>query len=68
MEQSAYMTVNGVAQLVGCHRETVLNYEKRGFLKAFRDHNGYRRFTKQEAEKLRLLIEFRKPGKNEVEA
>lgn len=62
MDQSIDLTVNEVARFAGCHRATVLNYERRGLLKPLRDVNGYRRFSRQDAKKLKELLELRKPA------
>jgi DNA-binding transcriptional MerR regulator len=61
METNADLTVSQVAEIAGCHRLTVLNYEKRGYLKPMRDHNNFRRYTRQDALKLKQLLEIRKP-------
>jgi DNA-binding transcriptional MerR regulator len=60
METNADLTVSEVAAIAGCHRLTVLNYEKRGYLKPLRDINNRRRYTKAEALKLKQLLEIRK--------
>jgi len=56
------LTVGQVAEIAGCHRITVLNYEKRGYLKPLRDNNNHRRYTKQDAFKLKQILEIRKPS------
>lgn len=61
METNADLTVSQVAEIAGCHRLTVLNYTKRGYLKPMRDHNNFRRYTKQDALKLKQLLEIRRP-------
>jgi len=61
MNIEANLTVCQVAELADCHRGTVLNYERRGFIKAFRDNNNFRRFTKRDALKLKHILEIRKP-------
>ena len=53
------LTVAQVATIAGCHRNTVLNYEQRGFIRPLRDHNNFRRFPQSEALKLRELLNFR---------
>ena len=64
MTNEANLTVNQVAEIAGCHRGTVLNYERRGYLKPLRDNNNFRRYTKQDALKLKQLLEIRRPVDN----
>jgi len=52
-------TVAEVAALAGCHRNTVLRYERQGLIHSVRDANRYRRYTIEEAEKLKELLNFR---------
>lgn len=59
-EQKANLTVAQVAKIAGCHVHTVKAYEEKGYIKAFRDFNGFRRFTESEALKLKRLMEIRK--------
>jgi len=54
------LTVNDVAEICGVHRNTILNYEKRGYLNPKRDLNNYRRFHLQDAKRLRKLLRTRK--------
>jgi len=55
----AELKVAQVASIVGCHRNSVLRYEKKGIIRSFRDHNGFRRFTLEEALKLKRMLAFR---------
>jgi len=55
------LTVSEVAELAGCHRNTVLRYESRGYIRPMRDVNGYRRYSKSEAQKLKEILALRKP-------
>jgi DNA-binding transcriptional MerR regulator len=64
MKNEANLTVGQVARAAVCHRNTVLNYEKRGYIKPLRDNNNFRRFTIQEALKLKQLLEIRRPFNN----
>ena len=57
----ANLTVDQVVKVVGCHRNTVLNYEKEGYIAPMRDHNNFRRYTLQQALKLKKIFEIRKP-------
>ena len=59
------LTVEQVARIAGCHRSTVLRYEKRGYLFPRRDHNEFRRFSKQDAQKLKQLLEILRPAVSE---
>jgi DNA-binding transcriptional MerR regulator len=61
MNNDVNLTVEQVARIAGCHRNTVLNYERYGYLKPFRDSNNFRRYTKQDALKLKQLLEIRRP-------
>jgi DNA-binding transcriptional MerR regulator len=64
MTNEANLTVNQVAGIAGCHRGTVLNYERRGYIKPLRDNNNFRRYTKQDALKLKQILEIRRPVDN----
>lgn len=57
------LTVKQVAGIVGCHRNTVLRYEKYGYVYPMRDKNNYRRYSLQQALKLKKIIDLRKPSK-----
>ena len=61
MSTIADLTVSQVAEIAGCHRVTVLNYEKRGYIKPMRDNNNHRRYTRQDALKLKQILEIRRP-------
>ena len=52
-----------VAEIANCHVNTVRTYERKGYIKAMRDHNNYRWFTLQEAIKLKKILNVRKPVK-----
>jgi len=56
------LTVEQVAREARCHRSTVLRYEVAGYISSLRDNNGFRRFTKQDALKLKQILEIRKPS------
>lgn len=56
------LTISDVAKIAGCHINTVKNYEKKGFVKSVRDNNNFRRYTRQEALKLRELLKIRRDG------
>ena len=52
-----------VAEIANCHVNTVRAYERKGYIKALRDHNNYRWFTLQEAIKLKKILNIRKTAK-----
>ena len=53
------LTVARVAAIAGCHRNTVLNYERRGFIRSQRDINGFRRYSLDEALRLKEILSGR---------
>jgi DNA-binding transcriptional MerR regulator len=59
---AANLNVDQMAKVAGCHRNTVLNYEKEGFITPVRDHNNHRRYTLEQALKLKKLFEIRRPA------
>jgi len=61
MESTYNLTVEQVATVAGCHRNTVLRYEREGYISPMRDHNNYRRYSRQDAVKLKELINIRRP-------
>jgi len=60
--QTQDLLVQEVARIADCHRNTVLRYEQRGFITASRDLNGFRRYSLEEALKLKELLERRVEG------
>ncbi|UCF02935.1 MAG: MerR family transcriptional regulator [Deltaproteobacteria bacterium] len=56
---STNLFVAEVAQLAGCHVSTVYRYEKRGLIRSSRDRNGWRRFSLEEAVRLREMLMWR---------
>ncbi len=64
MESEHKLYPEQVAKIANCHRNTVLKYEREGFISSLRDNNGFRRFTKQDALKLKQILEIRKPSDN----
>ena len=59
------LTVSQVAKIVGCHINTVKNYEGRGYIQAMRDNNNIRRYPLAEALKLKEILEIRRRAGNE---
>ncbi|BEQ13125.1 MerR family transcriptional regulator [Desulfoferula mesophila] len=53
------LTVQDVAREANCHPNTVRRYEQRGLIEAMRDINGYRRFSRDQVERLKELLEMR---------
>ncbi len=56
-EQNLFMSE--FAKIAGCHRNTAINYEKKGLISSSRDINGFRRFSVSEALRLKGLLEVR---------
>jgi len=56
------LTISDVARIAECHINTVKNYEKRGYIKSLRDNNNFRRYSQQDAIKLKKLLEIRRPA------
>lgn len=56
------LTVEQVAGIAGCHRSTVLRYEKEGYLIPMRDHNNHRRYARRDAMKLKDILNIRRPA------
>ena len=54
------LTVDEVAKIAGCHRLTVLAYERRGFYHSTRDINNWRRFRRGDALRLKQILEIRR--------
>jgi DNA-binding transcriptional MerR regulator len=57
----ANLTVDQVAKVAGCHRNTVLKYEREGYISPMRDNNNFRRYTLQQALELKKIFEIRRP-------
>ena len=53
------LTTCQVAKIAGCHSNTVLNYEKRGYIHPSRDFNGFRRYSLQDALRLKDILNVR---------
>lgn len=53
------LNVIQVSRIAGCHRNTVLRFEAKGFITPVRDINGWRRFTEEDAMKLKDVFQFR---------
>jgi DNA-binding transcriptional MerR regulator len=62
MKNEYNLTVGEVAEIVGCHRNSVLRYEKEGYVSPKRDRNNYRRYSLQQALKFKKIFNLRKPS------
>jgi DNA-binding transcriptional MerR regulator len=60
--QERKLKMDQVAKIAGCHRNNVLNYEQRGFISSMRDHNNHRRYSHQDANKLKEILNIRRPA------
>ena len=59
-----FLNVAEVARVAGCHRNTVLNYERRGKIRSSRDRFGRRRFTVLDAARLKEEFQQKRVGRN----
>ena len=62
MNNKYKLTVNEAAEIVGCHRNTLLRYEKDGYVSPMRDNNNYRRYSLQQVLKLKKILGSRRPA------
>lgn len=53
------LNIQKMADLCGVHKNTIRNYEHRGIIKSYRDHNNFRRYPWQELEKLKIILSAR---------
>ena len=56
----AVLTVADLARIAKCHRSTVLRYEGKGVIQSERDENDFRRYTLDDAIRLKRLLSARK--------
>ncbi len=56
------LKISDVARIAHCHINTVRNYEKRGYIKSVRDNNNFRRYSQQDAMKLKEILNIRRPA------
>ena len=59
------LTICQVAKIADCHINTVKNYEKRGYIHPLRNNNNHRRYSLQEALKVKEILSTRTRGENE---
>lgn len=58
--QKTVLTVADVAKIANCHRSTVLRYEEKGVLRGRRDTNNFRRYSLEDALRLKDLLSTRR--------
>ena len=56
------MTINEIAKELNITKRAMKYYEEQGLLKVAKDSNGYRNYTKQDVETLRMISIYRKLG------
>ena len=56
------MTINESAKELNITKRAIKYYEEQGLLKVAKDSNGYRNYTKQDVETLRMISIYRKLG------
>lgn len=59
------MRVTEVAQQIGISRDTILRFERLGWVKPARDWNGHRRYSRRDLEALRKIVYSRQQPKGE---
>lgn len=58
--EGALLTVADLAKIAKCHRSTVLRYEGKGVIQSERDGNNFRRYSLDDALRLKELLSTRK--------
>lgn len=56
------MTINEIAKELNITKRAIKYYEEQGLLNVAKDSNGYRNYSKQDAETLRIISVYRKLG------
>ena len=56
------MTVNEIAKELNITKRAMKYYEEQGLLKVAKDSNGYRNYSEQDVERLRIISVYRKLG------
>jgi len=54
------LKISDMARIADCHINTVKNYEQRGYIKSVRDNNNFRRYSQQDAKKLKEILNIRR--------
>jgi DNA-binding transcriptional MerR regulator len=57
MEQKQFYSVSEAAEILGCHEDTVRNYDRRGVIHPQRNSYGKRFLTDEDIQKIRELME-----------
>lgn len=58
-EQQDYL-ISEAARAIGCHPNTIKNFERRGLINCPRDYNGYRRIPTSELQRLKEIMSIRR--------
>lgn len=61
IEKRTPYRIGYICRKVPCHKNTILNYEKAGFISPERDHHGHRIFTYEDILKIKAVLAVRKP-------
>ena len=56
------MTINEIAKELNITKRAIKYYEEQGLLKVAKDSNGYRNYSEQDVERLRIVSVYRKLG------
>ena len=56
------MTINEIAKKLNITKRAIKYYEEQGLLKVKKDSNGYRNYSEQDVETLRIISIYRKVG------
>ena len=59
IDNEAIYRIGEVAARVPCHPNTILKYERQGFISPLRDRNGFRWFTPHEIIKIKAILKLR---------
>lgn len=57
------LTISQAAKILGVHKNTLWNYERRGLISPARDVHGYRRYTVEDIKKVKSYLTARWPSK-----
>ena len=56
------MTINEIAKELNITKRAMKYYEEQGLIKVAKDSNGYRNYSEQDVETLRVISVYRKLG------
>ena len=65
MSSEPELNVAQTAAIIGCHRNTILKYESRGWIFSTRDRNNFRRFKLSDVLKLAKFVHSRTDAKHD---